>query len=172
MIIKNSESIRLKCEDVKPEEVKHLIDLLEKELEESGRQGYPGIGLAAPQLGIPKKIAIVRLAKYGGKDINLVNCEITKKFNPFLFKNEGCLSFPDKTEDTIRYNEILVENNAVEPKRFIALDLEAVVCQHEIDHWNGKLFFDYKVEKPKQKTRPNDLCSCGSGKKFKKCCKK
>lgn len=62
MIIQNNEELlRRPCEDVKPEEVGELVELLERELDNSGRLGSQGIGLAAPQIGILKKIAIVRI---------------------------------------------------------------------------------------------------------------
>jgi peptide deformylase len=174
MIITNNEDLlRVKCEDVLPEEVDSLIKILEKELAESAKNGNPGIGLAAPQIGIPKKIAIIRM---GDKfNINLVNCKIQNSYDPQLFANEGCLSFPGKVENTIRYQEVHITNNLVHPHEFVATGLLAVVCQHEIDHINGSLFLDRLAPKQKQiikavKVGPNEKCPCGSNLKYKKCC--
>lgn len=142
MIIKNNELLlRVDCKDVDPREVNALIIVLENELKKSALEGNSGIGLAAPQIGMNKKAAIVRIndIKY-----NLVNCKISKKSEPFIFKNEGCLSFPGKTEDTLRYNKITVIDNMVEPKEFTVTGLAAVCVQHEIEHWEKKLFFDSK----------------------------
>jgi peptide deformylase len=142
MIIQDNELLlRVDCKDVDPREVNALIIVLENELKKSALQGSPGIGLAAPQIGIQKKAAIVRIdnIKY-----NLINCKISKKEDPFIFKNEGCLSFPGKTADTLRYNRISVIDNMVEPKEFVVTGLTAVCVQHEIEHWHKKLFFDSK----------------------------
>lgn len=178
MIITNNEAaLRVKCEDVLPEEVGSLIATLESELANANRLGKGGIGLAAPQIGIAKNIAIVRLGRAQGFDFDLVNCKLDKGYDPTLFKEEGCLSFPGRVEDTMRYQEVHIINNLVYPHTFIATGLLAVVCQHELDHLNSTLFMDRKVPKPtpvvnKRKVGPNDPCICGSGKKYKKCCGK
>lgn len=171
MIIKNNEELlRVKCKDVLPEEVAELVSVLEKELDQSGKLGIPGIGLAAPQIGIAKNIAIVRLNNI---NFNLVNAKISKGFDQTIFRQEGCLSFPGRIEDTLRYQEIYVTNNLVYPHSFIASGLIAVACQHEIDHLNSSLFIDHVapiVQVKKVKIGPNDPCVCGSKKKYKKCC--
>jgi len=175
IIINNEEALRVKCEDVLPEEVAELIAKLDTELNNANRLGRGGIGLAAPQIGIAKNIAIVRLGP--GANLDLVNCKLDKGFNPTYFKDEGCLSFPGRVEDTIRFQEVHIVNNLVYPHSFIVTGLIAVVCQHELDHLNETLIMDRKVPKSipvvnKKKTRPNDPCTCGSGKKYKKCCDK
>jgi|SRR5579885_994991 len=172
MIITNNEAaLRVKCEDVTPEEVGPLVETLERELERSARLGSPGIGLAAPQIGIAKNIAIVRLDKL---KFDLVNAKLEQGFDPAVFTDEGCLSFPGRLEDTIRYQEVHIVNNLVHPHKFIATGLVAVVCQHELDHLSSTLFLDRKVPKPTtvvnaNKVGPNQPCPCGSGKKYKKC---
>jgi peptide deformylase len=175
IIINDDAALRVKCEDVLPNEVGELIRVLEIELDYANQLGKGGIGLAAPQIGIAKNIAIVRLGSKGN-DINLVNCKLNKGYDPAPFKSEGCLSFPGRVEDTIRYQEIHVTNNLVYPNDFIATGLIAVVCQHELDHLNSTLFMDRKEPKietviNKRKIGPNDPCICGSGKKYKKCCR-
>lgn len=175
IIINNEEALRVKCEDVLPEEVGSLITTLENELNYANRLGKGGIGLAAPQIGIAKNIAIVRLDKTNGMNIDLVNCKLEKGYDPTIFRQEGCLSFPGRVEDTIRFQEAHITNNLVYPHKFIATGLLAVVCQHEIDHLNSTLFIDHLVPKitpvvNKVKIGPNAPCICGSGKKYKKCC--
>lgn len=165
MIITDEKMLRQPCENVKPEEVGELISLLERELTSSPRQG---IGLAGIQIGIPKKIAIVRINPFLRAD--LVNCRIAKQYDPILFKDEGCLSMPDTTVDTMRYQEVYVIDNMTEQKSFICQGLMAVAVQHEIDHYNNILCVDRAVNKSKSKQRPNDLCACGSNKKHKRCC--
>lgn len=173
MIITNDEAaLRVFCEPVSLEEAGSLIEALERELEHSNRMGRPGIGLAAPQIGIAKNIAIVRLPKI---KLNLINAKLQKGFDPAFFEEEGCLSFPGRLENTTRFQEVYIDNNLSEPHSFIASGLLAVVCQHELDHLNSTLFMDRSVPKPvpvvrKVKIGPNEPCICGSGKKYKKCC--
>jgi len=175
MIITNNEAaLRVVCEPVSLDEVGALIEALEKELEYANRLGKNGIGLAAPQIGIAKDIAIIRLPKIS---LNLVNAKLVSGFDPATFTDEGCLSFPGRLEDTTRYQEVVVANNLVEPHSFVATGFIAVACQHELDHLNSTLFIDRKIPKlvpviVKAKVGPNEPCSCGSGKKYKKCCGK
>ena len=181
MIIVDDENIlRKPCEDVTPQEVNDLVKILEAELVLSEKNGRPGIGLAAPQIGMHKNIAIVRL---DGLEINLINPKIIKSYDQFVFKDEGCLSFPGKLGDTLRYNEVVIEHDF--GKSFVVTGLAAVVCQHEIDHLNSSLFFDrlnpIKVNekniKVNKRIKPNDPCPCGKINphtkqlnKYKKCC--
>lgn len=167
MIITDENLLRVKCEDVLPNEAGEIIDQLERELKRHGS----GIGLAGPQIGINKNIAIVRINdRY---KVNLVNCKISEKFDPEVFEEEGCLSFPGKFVKSIRYKEIHVIDNMDSVNKFIAQGLVAVVVQHELDHLQGRLLPDIAIkEQIKNKIRPNDQCSCNSGKKAKKCCYK
>src|ERR1035437_2834744 len=172
MITTDNEILRKKCDPATLDEAKNIIHLLDEELIRLARLGSGGIGLAAPQISIHKRVAIIRLNE--STKINLVNCKIEKMYDKFLFKGEGCLSIPGKLEDTMRFNEVHITNNLVEPHSFIATGLIAVVCQHEIDHLNGILFTDH-MDKPifnKIKVGPNDRCICGSNIKYKKCCMK
>lgn len=170
MIITDEESLRIKCVDVLPDEIGSLVETLENELKHSGELGNPGVGLAAPQIGINKNIAIIRYKDY---KINLVNAKIAKQFDKFINENEGCLSLPGKIINTGRYREVHVLENIVEPYNFIASGMLAVICQHELDHLNSILITDReaKIVNKKGKLRPNGPCPCGSGKKYKKCCK-
>lgn len=170
MLITNNEAaLRVKCEDVKAEEVGELVSVLERELANINKFERIGIGLAAPQIGIAKNISIIRLG--GEYDINLVNANISEKYDPIVFREEGCLSFPGRVENTSRFQEIVIVNNLWRIKSFVASGFLAVACQHEIDHTNGSLFLDHMI-KEKIKGKPNDPCPCGSSKKLKKCCGK
>jgi len=176
MIITNNELLlRVYCEPVLPEEVGSLVEVLENELNNSAKLGRPGIGLAAPQIGIAKNIAIIRMGK--SLNFNLVNCKFVSGYNPKVFKDEGCLSFPGRVENTMRFQEVRISSNLVYPNDFVATGLLAVACQHELDHLNQKLFIDHIVETPKpfisgKSQKPNELCNCNSMKKYKKCCGK
>jgi len=177
MIVQDEKILRTPCEDAKPEEVGEIIALLEKELEHSARLGRPGIGLAAIQINIPKKIAIVRINNE--LKLDLVNAKIEKGYDQMIFREEGCLSFPDRLEDTMRYQEVYITNNISQTNRFIATGLLAVVCQHEMDHYNNILLPDRAIRKINTKIDPNAPCICGKIdpilgriKKYKKCCGK
>jgi peptide deformylase len=166
MIVTDEALLRLPCEDVAPEEVGPLREKLEQEFERSGAIGRPGVGLAAPQIGVAKKMAIVRAP---GHSVDLVNCFIENAYDLSVFEGEGCLSFPGRHERTKRYGEVHVVGNAVEPPGFVSRGFGAIVVQHELDHLVGRLLPDYALRAPK--VRPNDPCPCQSGKKYKRCCR-
>lgn len=169
IIANNEEALRVKCEDASTDEVGSIIQQLENELEYSEKLGRKGIGLAAPQCAIKKNVAIVRISNT--YKVDLVNCKIKNAYDKTMFRNEGCLSFPNRIEDTMRYQEVHITDNLVFPYSFIATGLLAVVIQHELDHLNGILLPDLalpKIEKAK-KLKPNDICYCGSNVKYKRC---
>ena len=172
MIITDENLLRLPCDEVIDSEIASIRESLEKELDLSAKRGYPGIGLAAPQIGIYKKFAIIRLPDC---KLDLVNCKIVNQFDKFIFYNEGCLSFPDRLEKTERYKEVVINGNTVFPNQFILTGLAAVVASHELDHVNQILLPDRAIKTvdiTRKKPRPNDPCSCKSGKKYKICCGK
>tara|TARA_R110002110_G_scaffold131470_5_gene312347 strand:+ start:272 stop:712 length:441 start_codon:yes stop_codon:yes gene_type:complete len=99
-----------------------------------------GIGLAANQIGINKRVCVIRVRK----PIVLINPKIVGSFGRISF-NEGCLSFPGQSILTERYANILVEaDNLNEPRIFNSGEnmLECICVQHEIDHLDGKTMFD------------------------------
>jgi peptide deformylase len=154
IIVGNEDLLRVKCEPVLSGEIEHLRKKLEEALIWSGNQGFPGVGLACPQIGIAKSMAIVRIDNETGKtnnsnpmiSIDLVNSTILKGYNQFEFDGEGCLSFPGRFEKTLRYEEILIGNNIGTPYgKFIVKGFAAVVCQHEQDHLLGKLLTDVAI---------------------------
>ena len=108
----------------------------------------PGVGLAANQIGVLKKIVTINIQD---KEKNLDNKYVL--FNPkiiFFSKEtvimeEGCLSIPDQFADIERPKEIIVEYTS-EKKKLVKKRIDGVearVLQHEIDHLSGKLFVDY-----------------------------
>lgn len=141
MIITDESKLRLDCSDVTLEEYGPIKDQLERELKRSAA----GIGLAAPQIGIAKRLAIIRLST--DFSVDLVNCRIKKGYDKAIFENEGCLSFPNRFENTFRYQEIEVVDNLIWPYSFISTGLMAVACQHELDHLVGKLLSDNAISK-------------------------
>jgi peptide deformylase len=144
MIITDENLLRMECQLVLPDEIDDLRKKLEEALAWSGRNNKPGVGLACPQIGIPKRMAIIRVENI---KIDLVNANITKKYHQFEFDGEGCLSFPGRYEKTLRYQEVVVEENLVKPYNFIAIGFVAVVLQHEHDHLNSILLPDIAINK-------------------------
>lgn len=107
----------------------------------------PGIGLAAPQVGIGQSFLIYDIAtREDGQDLHvLVNPKIISREGEMLSENEGCLSVPEFRADVKRAERILVEgvDRDGNPLRFEADGMLAIVIQHELDHLNGTLFIDH-----------------------------
>ncbi len=108
-----------------------------------------GVGLAAPQVGIYKRLIVIYLpAGYDHEDdpeihLALVNPEI-QRAGGREWETEGCLSFPDLYGDVQRYASVTVraydiDGNSLKIK---ARGLLARILQHEIDHLDGVLYFD------------------------------
>ena len=104
-----------------------------------------GVGLAAPQVGILKRIAVVDIRE--GNKITLINPEIIAEEGKAIME-EGCLSIPGETGDVIRAEKIKVRTLNKEGKEieFEAEGFEARAIQHEIDHLDGILFVDKIVK--------------------------
>jgi len=107
----------------------------------------PGIGLAAIQIGIPRRLLVIDLAKEGEtpNPLFVANPEIVWQSETLSDYEEGCLSIPDFYEMVSRPSEIKVrfldrQGDAVE---LHATGLLATCLQHEIDHLNGILFVDH-----------------------------
>ncbi len=102
-----------------------------------------GIGLAAPQIGIPKRITVIDLSnKKEPKDkIVLINPEITLQEGKQL-EEEGCLSLPEIREKVRRSARVIVkaQDEYGKWKEYEGTELLARAFQHEIDHLNGVLF--------------------------------
>jgi peptide deformylase len=118
-----------------------------------------GIGLAAVQVGVLKRIIVVdidwpspRYEDEGGEPeeatpnpIVMINPEITRKSTQMKPYKEGCLSFPDQYSDVERPAEVTISYTDLDGKAqtLEADDLLAVCVQHEIDHINGIVFTDH-----------------------------
>ncbi|WDR80386.1 peptide deformylase [Candidatus Purcelliella pentastirinorum] len=104
-----------------------------------------GIGLAATQINIHKKIIVIDISKDQTKPIILINPKIIKKYGTISIK-EGCLSIPNIKISINRYKYIKINTMNCNGKTYKinAHDLLSICIQHEIDHLNGKLILDYK----------------------------
>jgi len=126
-----------------------------------------GIGLAAIQIGIPKRIIVMDISKEENKKepLYFVNPVVKNKNKNFLTYEEGCLSVPDQFAEIDRPKSCEVEymDYYGEKKTLKAEGLLATCIQHEMDHLEGILFIDYlsklkktmivkKLSKQKSKT--------------------
>ncbi len=107
----------------------------------------PGIGLAAPQVDVTKRIIVIDTSSKGDAPLCLINPEIVSHEGVGMFE-EGCLSVPGFHENVERAQQIKVRglDRDGQPFELEAEGLLAVCIQHEIDHLDGKLFVDYLSE--------------------------
>lgn len=135
------------------QQAKTIIKVTQSEIDLSKKMvdvmlSAPGVGLAANQIGILKKIVTVRIQDEEKKIDNtyvLFNPKIKSYSKEKIIMEEGCLSLPKQYADIERPKSITVEyvnekNEIIKEKKN---GFEARVLQHEIDHLEGKLFIDY-----------------------------
>src|SRR5262245_58732130 len=139
-----SRKLRAKSESVGKvtAEIRALVDDMFETMYDA-----PGIGLAAIQVGVPKRIVTMDLSKKEG-DKNprvFVNPEVVWSSQDMSVYEEGCLSIPEIHEDVERPARVKVKFLDLEGKSYEeeADGLFATCIQHEIDHLNGVLFIDH-----------------------------
>jgi peptide deformylase len=107
----------------------------------------PGIGLAAVQVGILKRLIVIDISKDKEKTnpLFLINPEIISRSKNTSVYEEGCLSLPGHFAEIERPAECLIKfiNYEGKEKELKANGLLATCIQHEVDHLNGVLFIDY-----------------------------
>ena len=105
-----------------------------------------GVGLAAPQIGIPRRIAVVDVTfkEDPSAKLVLINPEIIHKHGRHS-QSEGCLSIPDFRENVSRAQEVTIRAQDLTGQVFEKSgdDLLARAFQHETDHLNGKLYISH-----------------------------
>ena len=141
MIIKDKSKLEIPCEIVSVKEGEEIGVRLLHELRESKN----GIGLAANQIGINKRVCVINVKE----PIVLINPNVIDTSQEKFKFAEGCLSFPNDKVKTIRHNWIKVHaDNHDSPLVFSAESndindaFECVCVQHEIDHLDGITMFD------------------------------
>lgn len=115
----------------------------------------PGIGLAATQVNVHKRVVVMDLSEQGNEPLVFINPEVDVLGDSTRDYQEGCLSVPGFYEDVARPDRIRVraldrDGNAfeLEPDGLLA-----VCIQHELDHLEGKLFVDYLSPVKRQRIR-------------------
>ena len=110
-----------------------------------------GVGLAAIQIGVAKRVLIINLPEDDSDDVEINKEETLEIINPtFIEKNgrckhqEGCLSIPGFYEDIERCEHVVMEyqNRYGEKKTIDNKEFLAIALQHEIDHLDGKVFIE------------------------------
>lgn len=105
----------------------------------------PGVGLAAPQIGVPLRLCVIDLSvgKRDGTLITLINPEFVER-DGMQIEDEGCLSVPGFTASVARPARAVVRglDRHGKPCTVEGKDLLARALQHEIDHLDGMLFLD------------------------------
>mgnify|MGYP001823080208 FL=1 len=126
----------------------------------------PGIGLAATQVNVHKRVIVIDISEDKNQPLYLINPEIIE-LDGVEEMEEGCLSVPGVYETVRRADQVRIRALGLDGKSFEmeANELLAVCIQHEIDHLDGKLFVDYlsqlkrtrirkKLEKEQRQSAP------------------
>jgi peptide deformylase len=131
------------------DEVRKLIDDMLETM-----YAAPGIGLAAPQVNVPRRVITIDLSEDRSDPLCLINPELVDQ-RGVVELEEGCLSVPGVYEMVPRAQWIRARalNRDGESFEFEAEDLLAVCVQHEMDHLEGRLFVDYLSQLKRQRIR-------------------
>ncbi|WP_404423961.1 peptide deformylase [Thalassospira australica] len=136
--------LKQECEEVAEvnDEIRELLDDMLETM-----YAAPGIGLAAPQIGVMKRLVVMDVSddKEKPQPLKLVNPEIIWESEDTSVYQEGCLSIPEQYADVERPAEVglrYLDENGKEHE-IEADGLLATCIQHELDHLDGILFTDY-----------------------------
>lgn len=127
MIVIDQKKLLIKCVDILPEEHDEIFLKLEKEINKTD-----GVGLAAIQIGIPKRAFIT---KFNGEIIKFANGIIVSQSEDTRQSAEGCLSIPGK-EFLVERPKIITYKDAINGEKQYDKQM-AIIIQHEHDHCNG-----------------------------------
>lgn len=137
--LENDEILRKKSRivDVVDDKIKELVDDMIETM-----HAHDGVGLAAPQVGILKRVVVIDLYDDKGPYV-LINPEIIKQKGEQEVE-EGCLSFPNEFAKVVRPAEVWAEYLDINGKKnkVKAKELFAQAIAHEVDHLNGEVFID------------------------------
>jgi len=159
VIIKDKMKLEEKCSPVSVKEGEEIGVRLLHEL----REAENGIGLAANQIGINKRVCVINVKE----PLVLINPKIVEKSKEQFVFPEGCLSFPDSKVKTQRHQDIVVTADNHEGRLSFSANskdindaFECVCVQHEIDHLDGITMFDREFRQEpivRGKNAPNKI---------------
>lgn len=133
--------------DLNTVEYRSLADKMVKTLKSTD----DGVGLAAPQIGINRRVVVVRRVDKEGEPLEVYpNIRIEEFRGEMKEGSEGCLSVPNQRGSVLRYEDITIvytdiDSDRMDQPREIREDVNgfaAVIFQHEVDHLEGVLFID------------------------------
>ena len=136
-----SSSVDFSTADLATAEYSKLADKMVKTLENTDG----GVGIAAPQVGINRRVVAVQRVDKGGEPIEVYANIVIEQMRGALEPGpEGCLSVPDRRGDVLRYQDISIRYTDVSGKmvREDVSGFAAVIFQHETDHLDGVLYID------------------------------
>ncbi|MGV8082703.1 MAG: peptide deformylase [Coriobacteriia bacterium] len=142
VLIHPNKTLKATCEEVDPAREPELRDLSEKMARIM--QEAPGVGLAAPQVGVHKRVIVYDVTEGKRKPVTLCNPRIVQASDVCALDEEGCLSLPGISVPIVRPVHVVCEALSLNGKRvrIKASDFHARVLQHEIDHLDGILIID------------------------------
>lgn len=116
----------------------------------------PGVGLAAPQIGVAKQVSVIDIKRsFSTHNRNAASAQKIILINPVITETEGmqvpregCLSVPDWLANVRRFEKVVVRNYSIDGRetRLEGRGFEALALQHEVDHLQGKLFMDRVID--------------------------
>ena len=135
--------------DVVDQTIRYLVDDMLETMYQA-----PGIGLAAPQVNVAKRVIVIDISEDKSQPLCFINPQIVASSGREEME-EGCLSVPNIFEPVVRAQTIRVraQNKAGEWFEMAADGVLAVCIQHELDHLEGKLFVDYLSDLKRQRIR-------------------
>jgi len=144
IIIAPDPRLKVKCKPVAKVDAK-VARLMDDMLETM--YAAPGIGLAAPQVGVAQRVIVLDVAREDEKPapLRMANPELVWVSDEDVTYNEGCLSLPEHYADVVRPKAIRVRylDHQNEIRELEAEGLLATCIQHEMDHLDGILFVDH-----------------------------
>ena len=141
--------LRAPSTDLSPKAIKSkdFVDLCRTMLKTVTHPSQDGVGIAAPQIGINRRVVAVQRFDKPGEPFEVYpNVRIIWSSDSLAYGPEGCLSVPDRREEVLRSQEIVIEYALLQHPQWSVRDtvkgFTAVIFQHEIDHLDGVLYID------------------------------
>lgn len=147
---KDNPILRTVCDPITKNEWKQYVKLWNEMVKYIKNPDHAGVGLAAPQVGITKRIMVVSLLRSWDDDsfktVMMLNPEILEASDETTTEiEEGCLSLPKSKKGFVaRHKTIKFKyyDEKMKEKILVLSDLASVIVQHELDHLNGELYID------------------------------
>ncbi|MCD8186615.1 MAG: peptide deformylase [Rikenellaceae bacterium] len=156
-LLLRQKSTELSAEDVDSEPFRILKERMLATVQDPD---HPGVGIAAPQVGVSRSlIAVQRMDREGEPFEFYINPVIERYGEQTAIGLEGCLSIPDRSEAVCRSQSLVIsylDESSLQRVRQTVEGFTAVIFQHEIDHLNGILYIDRMIELPDEERENTD----------------